>query len=403
VGLSPVDTALAKLVHGLLEAASTRWTGGIEPALARLLEALAVERITVLGYSEETERLITLCHAGLSGSAAPPDMIAAALLPRAVAALQHGGGFRYENPAAVPAEDRAGFAELGARSLLGVPVALGESARGWVVFESLGRERQFEPELEWFKAAARIVEDTLACQRRSAEEQSARARGEHELGELLRAFLGHDLRNPLSAISGLTQLIARREGLPDDVVRRVNAIETAVARTNQWIGTLLDFLESRSPAGLTLQRTVLDLRELTSRAIGERLAARSDRPITLESASALIGAWDPARINQLLAHLLANAQTSSDGSEPVSVRLEQDALGALISIRARGALLPPAAMDRLFDPFGRRDPGELRPRSLRLGLHMARQIAESHGGSVVVESPLDGATLFTVRLPSTAP
>jgi signal transduction histidine kinase len=397
-GVVAVDPSLDKLLTGLVQAASAH-EADVESVLARLASALGVERIVVLGYSEETRRFITLHHAALSGIGAPPEVIEAELLPHAVASLQHAG-FRYEQSAAVPQADRAGVALLGARSLLGLPLALGHGARGYVVFESFGAERRFEP--EWFSAGAHVVQRALERQRAQAEAQSALARAQYELSELLTAFLGHDLRNPLSAISGLTQLVLRREGLPEEVVRRVSAIEHAVRRTNRWLETLLGFLESRSPAGLQLATTNVDLHELVGRVVREQLSMRGDRRIVLEPASALFGSWDPARVAQLIGHVLANAQSSSDGSEPVHVALSATPDRAVLTVASSGPTLTAAVAARLFDPMGPREPPELaRPRSLRLGLYMARRFAEAHGGSLDVEL-LEHSTVFTVRLPTNA-
>jgi signal transduction histidine kinase len=395
--VSAKEAALSELAHGLLAAASQSH-GGVEPALERLRDVLGVERVSVLGYSVETARLITLYHARRPGVALPPEAIEASLLPRAVAALQLGTGFRYELPADVPEDDRPGVERLGARSILGAPLVLGPDSWGWVVFESFGDEPDAPYELAAFSAAARIVEDALAGQRARAEEHCARARAEHELAELLTAFVGHDLRNPLSAISGLTQLIKRREGLPEDVVRRVGAIDTAVTRTNQWLVTLLDFLESRGALGLVLQRGAFDLRELLARVLHELLASRPDRPITVEGPSTVSAIGDAARITQLVTNLLANAQSSSDGSEPVQVQLASDGEGIVLTALACAAQ-PPASLESLFDPFGARGPAPSRPRSLRLGLYMARRIAECHGGSLLVERTAASKILFTVRIP----
>jgi signal transduction histidine kinase len=393
-----VDPSLDKLLRGLVQAASAH-EAQVEPVLARLASALGVERIVVLGYSEETRGFITLHHAALPGIAAPPEAIAAELLPRAVASLQHSG-FRYEQSAAAPEEERAGIALLGSCSQLGVPLALGHAARGYVVFESFGAERRFEPELEWFSAAADVVQSALERQRARAVTDSALARAQYELGELLAAFLGHDLRNPLSAISGLTQLVLRREGLPEEVVRRVSAIENAVQRTNRWLETLLAFLESRNPAGLQLAKTSVDLYELVRRVVREQLSTRGDRAIELAPACSLVGSWDPARVAQLVGHVLANAQSSSDGIEPVRVALHATPEGAVLTVASTGATLSAAAAARLFDPMGSREPPELaRPRSLRLGLYMARHIAQAHGGSLDVEL-LEHSTVFAVRLPT---
>ena len=397
-GVIAVDPSLGKLLRGLVQAASEH-EADVESVLARLASALGVERIVVLGYSEESRRFITLHHATTPGVAAPPELIDAALLPHPVASLQHSG-FRYEQSAAVPEEDRAGVALLGSRSLLGVPLTLGHSARGYVVFESFGAERRFESELEWFSAGADVVQSALARQRARAETESALARARYELGELLAAFLGHDLRNPLSAISGLTQLVLRREGLPEEVVRRVSAIENAVQRTNRWLETLLAFLESRNPAGLQLVKTSVDLYELVRRVVREQLSTRGDRGIALEPASALFGNWDPARVAQLIGHVLANAQSSSDGTEPVRVALQLTPDGAVLTVASTGPTLSATAAARLFDPMGSREPPELaRPRSLRLGLYMARHIAQAHGGSLDVELS-ERSTVFTVRLPT---
>lgn len=373
----------------------------VEPVLVRLLDALGLERIVVLGYSAETQTFIVLHHAARPGISAPPEAIEAARWPQAVASLQHGG-FRYERDALVADEDRAGFARLGARSALGLPITLGQGALGYAVFETFAVERCFEPDLEWFAAAAHVVQSALEHQRTHAEAQSAQARAQYELGELLGAFLGHDLRNPLSAISGLTQLVLRREGLPEEVVRRVSAIDNAVQRTNRWLETLLAFLESRSPAGLSLAKTTFDLHELVSRVVREQLSTRGDRAILLEASGTQPGTWDPARLAQLVGHVLANAQSSSDGSEPVRVTLRAEADEVVLTASSTGTTLAPAAAARLFEPMGPREaPESSRPRSLRLGLYMARRIAEAHAGSLDVECA-DNTTSFTVRLPTSA-
>lgn len=395
-GLIGVAKSLGKLLESLVQAAHE---SEVEPALTRLLQALGVERIVVLGYAEETRRFITLNHAALAGVAAPPESIEGALWPSAVASLQHSG-FRYERPAAVPEAERAGVARLGARSVLGLPLRLARGGLGYVVFEAFQAERCFEAELEWFSAATQVVQGVLERQRAVAAAQSAQARAQHELHELLTAFLGHDLRNPLSAIGGLSQLVLRREGLPEEVARRVGAIDSAVQRTNRWLETLLAFLESRSPGGLQLTKARVDLHELVRRVIREQLRTRADRPITLEPAHTQCGSWDPARVAQLLGHVLANAQSSSDGSAPVRVALRSEQDGAVLTVTSSGPALSAAAAACLFDPLGPREPPELaRPRSLRLGLYMARRIAEGHGGSLEVQLH-EHATVFTIRLPS---
>jgi signal transduction histidine kinase len=115
----------------------------------------------------------------------------------------------------------------------------------------------------------------------------------------------------------------------------------------------------------------------------------------------LAGTWDADRMAQVFSNLVGNAlqhgtdntvRIDLDGSDPACVTL----------VVANAGTIPPELVAHLFDPFrgGNRQPG--RGAGLGLGLYIVQQIAEAHGGEVVVQSGGDGRTEFRVRVPRQA-
>ena len=103
---------------------------------------------------------------------------------------------------------------------------------------------------------------------------------------------------------------------------------------------------------------------------------------------------DPSRFGQMVSNLLANALTHGAPDEPVRIHAATNARGQLeLWVANSGAPIPPATMERLFQPFFR---GEVRPslQGLGLGLHIASEIAKAHGGAIEASST-DEETRFT--------
>lgn len=107
--------------------------------------------------------------------------------------------------------------------------------------------------------------------------------------------------------------------------------------------------------------------------------------------------FDEGRIAQLVSNLLGNALAHGDPRSPV--RLVASASEGVLSVSVcnEGPAIPPAAMDRLFQPFFRGDVRASR-QGLGLGLHIASEIAKAHGGSLTVNSN-DEETCFTLLMP----
>jgi signal transduction histidine kinase len=220
-----------------------------------------------------------------------------------------------------------------------------------------------------------------------------------ELSELLVSLLGHDLRNPLSAVAGLTQLLLRTEGMPPEAIRRIGAIDSAVLRMNQLVAKVLDFVACRSGAELELAPTVVDLRDLCVRALAAEQRARSDQPVELDVTEGATGRWDPVRLGQAIGYLLSfSLSRRSENAVRVAAHVYEEVV--VLELRDDGASLREEECVRLFEPL---TPPSEEPesvgRGLAIGLYLADRIVRGHGGSIAVSSPAAGGLAFSVLLP----
>ena len=174
----------------------------------------------------------------------------------------------------------------------------------------------------------------------------------------------------------------------------------ASERLSDLLESLLDV--SRIATGrLTLSRESFDLVE-TAREIIGRLAEAAKQAgclLSIDAREAVVGSWDKLRIEQVLTNLLSNAFKYAAGS-PVEFIVERQADSAIVEVRDRGRGLPVMDMERLFNRFERASPGEYG--GLGLGLYVARQVTEAHGGTISGRNIDGDGACFTVRLPFSA-
>jgi len=228
---------------------------------------------------------------------------------------------------------------------------------------------------------------------KEAEEQLA-----HELAfrERMTGILGHDLRNPVSAILSLTNLMLNSE-LTGRARQQLGFIEQAARRMNEMIGTLLDFTRLRFHGSLPIVVARIGLDELAHEVVAELRAAHRGCEIEVFSTGDLRGEWDPGRMAQLLTNLVTNALSHGDKVSPVRITVASDGDDVVLSVSNRGASISPALAERIFEPFKQGD--DVRSRhGLGLGLFIVREIVRAHGGTVDVRSG-DGLVTFTAKLP----
>jgi PAS domain S-box-containing protein len=279
-----------------------------------------------------------------------------------------------------------------------------EGARGTFSGVFDGKRRHFLVRYEPLRGVGGIVGLTGATvdvtELKEAEEQLAR-----ELGfrERMMGVLGHDLRNPVSAVLGLAGLVRLDDGMSDKACEQLGLIEQAARRMNEMIGTLLDFTRLRFHGSLPVAVEEIDLDELARGVVAELHAAHRKREIELCASGNLRGRWDPGRLAQLLSNLAVNALSHGARESPVRVALAGEGEAVLLSVTNRGPMIPPESVDRLFEPFqqGTNGDGNGR-RGLGLGLFIVREIVRAHGGTIDVRSG-DDLTTFAVTLPRFAP
>ena len=220
------------------------------------------------------------------------------------------------------------------------------------------------------------------------------------LAQMQREFLaevGHELRNPLTSISGYAQLMRRRAAYTPEAVA---AIIGQVEALNRLVGDLIQ--ASQSGAGrLELRRSALDLVQEARVCVEKTQLEATLHTVQLETpVGPLPGVWDKDRLGQIFANLLSNAiKYSPDGGEVV-VRIEDEGQQARISIVDQGIGIAAEALPRLFDRFYRIAGATERIPGLGLGLHITRDLVESHGGQIWATSPGPGqGSSFTFTLP----
>jgi PAS domain S-box-containing protein len=231
-----------------------------------------------------------------------------------------------------------------------------------------------------------------------AQEQLAQALA---FRERMIGILGHDLRNPLSAVRALSTLLQRREDLPADAREGLGEIARAGQRMLELIETLLDFTNSRFKGSLPIAPVPTDLHAVCRGVVAEMRAAAPRRTIDLDLEGDGRGTWDPARIAQVVSNLVANALEHGAGEGPVRVSVGGGGADAVLEVRNEGPAIAPELRAVIFEPFcrGVAHRGASGARGLGLGLYIVREIVSAHGGSIAVESSAERGTTFSVRLP----
>ena len=208
-------------------------------------------------------------------------------------------------------------------------------------------------------------------------------------------LMAHEIRNPLAAIIGYTQLMQRR-GAYDE--QALSTIVAQAGQLNRLVGDLLD--STRLEAGrLRLRPERMDLAEL-ARAATEQAQLTSPRhDIRLKvPGEPLEGWWDRGRLVQMMANLLGNAiKYAPDGGE-VLVVVEDLGAVARVSVEDHGSGIAPADLSRIFDPFYRVPATADRVTGQGIGLHVTRALVEAHGGQLTVESLLGRGSVFSFTL-----
>jgi signal transduction histidine kinase len=250
--------------------------------------------------------------------------------------------------------------------------------------------------------SAQTAELTSANKRltREIEERKMAERQNHAKDEFL-AMLGHELRNPLSAISSAASLI----GLPGVSIDGVQRAKKIIQRQSQHLGRIVDDLLdlSRAMSGkILLNRTPLDLAALVAASLETYRA--TGRSTDYELVQDLDAGWvdgDSTRLEQITSNLIDNALKYTPPGGRIEVRTWTENDDVVLSVRDTGVGISADLLPHVFDVFVQGASTLDRSQGgLGIGLSLVRRLAELHGGDIEAESkgPGGGST-FTMRLP----
>ena len=180
-------------------------------------------------------------------------------------------------------------------------------------------------------------------------------------------------------------------------LRVLDMINTTVTRMSDLIDHILDFARGRLGGGITLSRDSRPLEPVLEQVVDELRTAAPHRVIEASFELTERVDCDRTRIGQLLSNLIGNALTHGAADQPVRVGAKTDGGEFMLWVANAGEPIPAAAMERLFEPFFRGAVRDSR-QGLGLGLHIASQIAQAHGGRLDVTSTPD-ETRFVFKLP----
>jgi signal transduction histidine kinase len=300
------------------------------------------------------------------------------------------------------AHDGAVFLDERCRTLLGLGAAAPEAGCPFA-FEHLTTSADDRFNLEYRTSADRWLHLQGRAYRDAGERvtrvlgtvedisQRKRARAEREL---FLGVLGHDLRNPLNAVTLAGHLLAKR---PEPEVARVaQRVVNGARRMERLISDLLDFVSSRAGAlPVTPQHTDLD--HVCRDVIAEVEAAYPDAHISFDGVDDARGFWDPARLGQVVQNLVTNAVRHGDRQRPIVVCVRRQGDHVLLQVENGGPPIAPALRERIFEPFVTSASG-----GLGLGLYVANQLVLAHHGKIDCSSDAE-KTAFRVVLPRGIP
>lgn len=276
-----------------------------------------------------------------------------------------------------------------------------------VLFDSARVSEQRRLALESLNAEleARVAARTVELQAALTREQEARQRAE-VAGLAKDNFLGlvsHELRTPLNAILGWSTMLLSLPASGDRLERAAGAIERNARVQAQLIDDLLDL--TRIAAGklrlVTEPVAIAAVVRSAIETIAPAVQARRQDLRVVDTTSGTFVLGDARRLQQLVWNLLSNAVKFTPERGTITVAIELSDKRVLVSVSDNGRGIDAQLLPHIFERFVQADSSSTRDSSgLGLGLSLAKELAEMHGGTVRADSRGRGeGSTFTIELP----
>ncbi len=266
-----------------------------------------------------------------------------------------------------------------ATSVMLVAVDVSEQVRARLRMEEAGREREV----------------LLAREQQSRREAEAANRAKDEF----LAMLGHELRNPLAPILTAMQILQ----LKGVATREAEIVQRQLRHMIRLVDDLLDV--ARLARGkIELKKRAVELAPLIGRAVemASPLLEQGRHHLEVDVPEGIVLDADPDRFAQVLSNLLTNACKYSPPASHVSLKARRQDAAIEVSVRDTGIGIAPPMLEQIFEPFFQ-DPSQRAksPGGLGLGLTIARNLIQLHGGAIEAHSEGAGrGSEFVVRVPA---
>jgi len=251
---------------------------------------------------------------------------------------------------------------------------------------------------EGVESVSLVVTDLIELTRTRVARAEAEAASQAK--DQFLAMLGHELRNPLGAISSAVSVLGQST-TPEHTRRARSVIAHQTEHLTRLVGDLLDV--TRGALGkIELVRTTIEVAAAVRQCIvtlesTERLARHV---LTVEAEPVWVQA-DKARIEQIVMNLLSNALKFTPEGGRITVRVGREGDEAVLKVSDDGDGMTADLLPSVFDLFVQGEGEPDRRSGLGIGLTLVRRLVELHGGRVEAASPGPGrGSVFTVRLPA---
>ncbi len=290
--------------------------------------------------------------------------------------------------------------QLNIRASASIPVLHEGEALG-VLSVYFPRKHVFDPdEMEFLGALAEHAGIAIERARLYSQERETaeRLRDLDRLRSEFVATVSHELRTPLTAIKGFALTLRDQwrefpQELREELLERLSDNSRSL---EHMITHLLDF--GRLERGeFELQPVEHDLEELVRRVLANMVHELSGRPVRSNLEPGVGVMADRFAFDRILGNLLSNAAKFSPPGTPIEVDAGRDCDQAVVTVRDHGPGIPEELLQRVFERFYR---GSQSARGTGIGLAVARDLVELHGGRVEAANAEGGGAVFTVHLPA---
>lgn len=213
-------------------------------------------------------------------------------------------------------------------------------------------------------------------------------------------ILGHDLRNPLAAISGVQSILKLSKNLSEKEKSLIVRSDASVKRMKELINNLLELTNLRLGSGITINKSRIDLSKQSEKIVQEIQLSYPEAELIIETPGPVQGEWDVVRLDQLMTNLITNALRHGQPGGPVTVTVSAKGNDAIFKVYNEGPPVPEKIKSMITEGFSsklNRDPSK--KDSYGLGLYIVKAIVDGHKGRIDVESSGEKGTTFTIILP----